>query len=167
MTALSGVGVAFSTGAGGDAGGVCARAPPPKPRTAIIAIMASEDLPSRGVSVADLVFNDGAACCIDVSLFSWAADALAAWLRQRSSQAKARFGPDNIVIDDRDGESLGRTADDILAEGDPVIHDVAPLPRPVGQATAERVVSAQAARSQHVTDIVGKAADLAFNQCGD
>jgi hypothetical protein len=37
-------------------------------------------------------------------MFSWAADAVAAWLTQRSSQAKARFEPDNIVIDDREGE---------------------------------------------------------------
>jgi hypothetical protein len=31
--------------------------------------MASEDLPGRGVTVADSALNDGAACCIDVSLF--------------------------------------------------------------------------------------------------
>jgi hypothetical protein len=30
--------------------------------------MASEDLPSHGVRVADLAFNDGAACCIDCLL---------------------------------------------------------------------------------------------------
>jgi hypothetical protein len=30
--------------------------------------MATEDLFSHGLSVADFDFNDGAACCIDVSL---------------------------------------------------------------------------------------------------
>src|ERR1700689_3290874 len=55
----------------------------------------------------------------------------------------------------------------LFAKGGAVADGVAPLPGPVGQAAGKGFVAAQPARSQHVTDIVGETADLAFHKFSD
>src|SRR3984957_6408173 len=58
-------------------------------------------------------------------------------------------------------------ADEFPPIGCSLVHGIASLPRPIGQASGEGLMTAQAARSQDMADIVGKTTYLGFDQSGD